>query len=84
MLREALRAANGLIIVTGPTGSGKTTTLAACLGVLNEPQRKLSAIEDPVEYQIGAQTKYASRKQFAEQRTTFLPPAVVSLARGGV
>ncbi|MEN6543827.1 GspE/PulE family protein [Parvibaculum sp.] len=50
--RSALAAANGLVIVTGPTGSGKTTTLAAGLGFLNEPHRKIVTIEDPVEYQI--------------------------------
>jgi type II secretory ATPase GspE/PulE/Tfp pilus assembly ATPase PilB-like protein len=42
----------GLILVTGPTGSGKTTTLYACLHHLNDGQRKLNTIEDPVEYQL--------------------------------
>jgi general secretion pathway protein E len=51
-LGRALAAPNGLIIVTGPTGSGKTTTLAACLSDLNDPRRKIVTIEDPVEYQI--------------------------------
>jgi general secretion pathway protein E len=41
-----------MIIVTGPTGSGKTTTLAASLAVINEPMRKILTIEDPVEYHI--------------------------------
>ncbi len=41
-----------MILVTGPTGSGKTTTLAAALTILNEPSRKILTIEDPVEYQI--------------------------------
>ncbi len=41
-----------MIIVTGPTGSGKTTTLAASLAELNAPTRKILTIEDPVEYQI--------------------------------
>ena len=41
-----------MIIVTGPTGSGKTTTLAASLAEINEPSRKILTIEDPVEYQI--------------------------------
>ncbi len=52
VLRSTLTAPNGLLIVTGPTGSGKTTTLAACLGHLNDPKRKIVTIEDPVEYQI--------------------------------
>jgi general secretion pathway protein E len=41
-----------MIVVTGPTGSGKTTTLAAALGQLNDPARKVVTIEDPVEYQV--------------------------------
>ncbi len=49
--RQALHA-HGLIVVTGPTGSGKTTTLAAVLDYLNDPQRKILTIEDPVEYQV--------------------------------
>ena len=43
---------SGLILVTGPTGSGKTTTLAAILGELNNGSRKIISIEDPVEYRI--------------------------------
>jgi general secretion pathway protein E len=42
----------GIILVTGPTGSGKTTTLYAALGRLNTPQVKILTVEDPVEYQI--------------------------------
>ena len=41
-----------MIVVTGPTGSGKTTTLATMLSILNEPTRKILTIEDPVEYEI--------------------------------
>jgi general secretion pathway protein E len=52
ILRETLQSPFGMIIVTGPTGSGKTTTLAASLAELNEPTRKILTIEDPVEYQI--------------------------------
>jgi len=43
---------NGIILVTGPTGSGKTTTLYAAISLLNSPDRKIITIEDPVEYQI--------------------------------
>ncbi|MCU0830238.1 MAG: type II/IV secretion system protein [Rhizobiaceae bacterium] len=43
---------HGLVAVAGPTGSGKTTTLAAALSHLNDPARKIVTIEDPVEYQI--------------------------------
>ena len=42
---------DGVILVTGPTGSGKTTTLYACLGQINKPDRKIITVEDPVEYQ---------------------------------
>jgi general secretion pathway protein E len=52
LLRKYLEAPHGLIIVTGPTGSGKTTTLAAALTILNEPHRKILTIEDPIEYPI--------------------------------
>ncbi len=43
---------DGIILVTGPTGSGKTTTLYGCLNYMNKPDRKLITVEDPVEYQM--------------------------------
>ena len=43
---------DGVLLVTGPTGSGKTTTLYACLGQMNTPNRKIITVEDPVEYQM--------------------------------
>ncbi len=43
---------DGVLLVTGPTGSGKTTTLYACLGQINRPDRKIITVEDPVEYQM--------------------------------
>ena len=49
---EELAEPHGLIVVSGPTGSGKTTTLAAALSTLNDPERKIMTIEDPIEYQI--------------------------------
>jgi general secretion pathway protein E len=51
-LVRLLALPHGMIIVTGPTGSGKTTTLATMLSILNEPTRKILTIEDPVEYEI--------------------------------
>ena len=51
-LRDMIKLPNGIIIVTGPTGSGKTTTLYACLREINEPNSKLLTAEDPVEYDI--------------------------------
>ncbi len=50
--RELIRATHGIILVTGPTGSGKTTTLYSSLAQLNKPNVKIITIEDPVEYQI--------------------------------
>ncbi|MFO7870934.1 MAG: type II secretion system ATPase GspE [Kiritimatiellia bacterium] len=43
---------DGILLVTGPTGSGKTTTLYACLSYINRPDRKIITVEDPVEYQL--------------------------------
>ena len=43
---------DGVFLVTGPTGSGKTTTLYACLNDINKPDRKIITVEDPVEYQL--------------------------------
>ena len=51
-LRALLDLPSGMIAVTGPTGSGKTTTLATMLSALNLPSRKILTIEDPVEYEI--------------------------------
>ncbi len=47
-----LRLPHGIIVVTGPTGSGKTTTLATMLSMLNDTTRKILTIEDPIEYEI--------------------------------
>lgn len=49
---EALRMPHGMILITGPTGSGKTTTLYTALSLLNEPNRKIITVEDPIEYQL--------------------------------
>jgi general secretion pathway protein E/type IV pilus assembly protein PilB len=50
--RGLISAANGVILITGPTGSGKTTTLYSCLNALNTPGRKIITVEDPIEYQL--------------------------------
>jgi general secretion pathway protein E len=47
-----IRSAHGIILVTGPTGSGKTSTLYACLAKINRPDLNILTIEDPVEYQL--------------------------------
>jgi general secretion pathway protein E len=51
-LRAALAEPNGIVLVTGPTGSGKTTTLYAALAQLNDGRRNILTIEDPVEYAV--------------------------------
>ncbi len=52
LFQSLIRRPNGIILVTGPTGSGKTTTLYACLNALNRPDRKIITAEDPVEYYL--------------------------------
>ena len=51
-LEEALKMPHGMVLITGPTGSGKTTTLYTALSILNEPNRKIITVEDPIEYQL--------------------------------
>jgi len=51
-VRGALGRSSGMILVTGPTGSGKTTTLYAALNEINSPDRKIITVEDPVEYRL--------------------------------
>jgi len=52
MMREAIRKPNGVMLITGPTGSGKTTALYTALQALNEPSRNIVTVEDPVEYDL--------------------------------
>ncbi len=49
---KIIQKPHGIILITGPTGSGKTTTLYACLSYLNKPNNKIISIEDPVEYAL--------------------------------
>ena len=51
-IEALLKMPHGMILVTGPTGSGKTTTLYACLSIINSIDRKILTIEDPIEYQL--------------------------------
>src|SRR5882672_3558736 len=51
-LRQVIHRPSGMVLVTGPTGSGKTTTLYAALDELNTPERKIITVEDPVEYRL--------------------------------
>ena len=54
---DIIRRTAGMVLVTGPTGSGKTTTLYAALGEVNTPDRKIITVEDPVEYRLGGITQ---------------------------
>src|ERR1700756_1571145 len=75
-LRRLLKLPHGMIVITGPTGSGKTTTLATILSILNEPTRKILTIEDPVEYEIAgvnqSQIKPAIGLTFASALRSFV------------
>jgi general secretion pathway protein E/type IV pilus assembly protein PilB len=51
-MERIMAFADGIFLVTGPTGSGKSTTLYACLNMINKPDRKIITVEDPVEYQL--------------------------------
>ena len=52
LLKNLVKSPNGIILITGPTGSGKTTTLYAILSSINKPEINIITIEDPVEYQL--------------------------------
>lgn len=64
ILEKEIAKPNGLILTTGPTGSGKTTTLYAVLNKLNQPGRKIITLEDPIEYQL----KGINQSQIDEKR----------------
>ena len=75
-LRPLLAQPHGMLLVTGPTGSGKTTTLYAALSELNTAERKVMTVEDPVEYQIAGvqqvQVQPAIGLTFARALRSFL------------
>src|SRR3989442_5995390 len=75
-MTRLLAMPHGMIVITGPTGSGKTTTLATMLSILNEPTRKILTIEDPVEYEISgvnqSQVKPAIGLTFATAMRAFV------------
>jgi len=52
MIERAINKKNGMILVTGPTGSGKTTTLYTILNKLNQRETKIITLEDPIEYEL--------------------------------
>jgi len=51
-VRDSLLKTNGMVLITGPTGSGKTTTLYAMMGIVNTPNVNISTVEDPIEYRM--------------------------------
>ena len=57
LLQRAISAPNGIVLLTGPTGSGKSTTLYSLLNMLNDPSKNIITIEDPVEYTINGITQ---------------------------
>ena len=75
-VRRLIELPHGMIVITGPTGSGKTTTLATMLSALNTPFRKILTIEDPVEYEIAginqSQVKPAIGLTFASALRAFV------------
>ncbi len=75
-LREAIARPFGVVLVTGPTGSGKTTTLYAALKEINTPERKILTVEDPVEYVLTGVNQVPVRPQigltFAHALRAFL------------
>ncbi|MBU1119258.1 GspE/PulE family protein [Patescibacteria group bacterium] len=52
ILLEQIKKPNGMVLVTGPTGSGKTTTLYACINQINSPDKKIITLENPIEYHL--------------------------------
>ncbi|MDQ3338180.1 MAG: type II secretion system ATPase GspE [Myxococcota bacterium] len=75
-IRSIIKRPHGILLVTGPTGSGKTTTLYACLSEINAPDINILTIEDPVEYQLEgiSQTQVNSKIEltFASGLRSFL------------
>lgn len=67
LIRNAIQKPYGMIIVTGPTGSGKTTTLYAVLNELNSTEKKIITLEDPIEYRLKGieQSQIESSKQYS-------------------
>jgi len=63
LFKEAIKHPFGMILVTGPTGSGKSTTLYSILNRLNKPERNIVTIEDPVEYEVEGITQVQARHE---------------------
>jgi type II secretory ATPase GspE/PulE/Tfp pilus assembly ATPase PilB-like protein len=76
VFQKAVDAPHGMILVTGPTGSGKTTTLYSVLGELNNPEYNIVTVEDPIEYQVPGINQVAVKSEigltFAESLRSIL------------
>jgi len=77
LLHEAMKKTRGIILTTGPTGSGKTTTLYSILNKLNKPDVKIITVEDPIEYQLSG----IMQTQIDEERGYTFVSAMRSLLR---
>ncbi len=75
-LRSAIHRPHGLVIVTGPTGSGKTTTLYSALTELNRPETKIITVEDPVEYRLPRVNQVQLHEQIGLSFATVLKAAL--------
>ena len=75
-LSEAIRSPHGLMLVTGPTGSGKSTTLYSCLNWLNDDETNICTVEDPVEFKFSGINQVQTRNKvgltFASALRSFL------------
>ncbi|OGI26850.1 MAG: hypothetical protein A2359_00025 [Candidatus Moranbacteria bacterium RIFOXYB1_FULL_43_19] len=76
-LREEIKKPNGMVLNTGPTGSGKTTTLYAIVNTINSPEVKIITVEDPVEYKI----KGISQTQVSKSRGYTFANALRAIVR---
>jgi type IV pilus assembly protein PilB len=76
MIHDAIRQPHGMILLTGPTGSGKTTTLYSALTKINSPDKNIMTVEDPVEYELPGINQVSARPQigldFAAALRSFL------------
>jgi len=70
-LRRVLRSPQGMLVVTGPTGSGKSTTLYTCLGEIDAEARNVHTVEDPVEYRLAGINQTQVRDDIGERSLTF-------------
>lgn len=76
-LRELIRRRSGLIIISGPTGCGKTSTLYAILNAINSPEKNIMTLEDPVEYEV----QHVNQEQINPKAGFTFPMGLKSILR---